>query len=200
MRMPVLILPMAGCSWFWFQGVANTSLIPLYVAQTPGLPESIVSLLLVVSTIGIAAGATAARWLEGRSAGRLLPYATLLIVTLPGLDIWLNGPMAEAQDIVRASVDFFVLAAGCGLYSVPLAAAVQQLTPDNERARFIGLNHTFNGIAMMVAGLTVLLLNIPWIGIELLFGIIAVISGGVAALALRSTLPALFAPSSYSVS
>lgn len=189
--LPVLLLPILGCSWFWFQGVLNTSLMPLYVAQTASLPESIVSVLLVASSLGVAFGAICARWLGDRSQARFLPAAALLIICLPGLDLWLRSPISGTADVVRSALDFFVLAAGCGLYAVPLATAVQQLTPDRERARFVGFNHTLNGIAMMLAGTVILLLNLPGVSVEAIFGLTALVSGAIAALALFYTLPAL---------
>lgn len=189
--LPALVLPMVGSSWFWFQGAANTSLMPLYVAQTPGLPESIVSILLVAASLGVAFGAICARWLGGGPHARFLPAAALSVICLPGLDLWLGGPITDSADIVRSAIDFFVMAAGCGLYAVPLATAVQMLTPDKERARFVGLNHTLNGLAMLASGLVVLLLNLPGMSVELIFGMTAVMSGVIAALALFHTLPAL---------
>lgn len=187
----VLLLPVFGCSWFWFQGAVNTSLMPLYVAQTPGLTESVVSVLLIASSLGIAFGAVCARWLSDRPVARLLPVAALLVICLPGLDLWLAGPIAGAADVGRSALDFFILAAGCGLYAVPLATAVQQLTPDGERARFVGLNHTLNGIAMMASSFAVLLLNLPGVSVELVFGLTALVSGIIAMLTLLSTMPAL---------
>jgi MFS family permease len=192
--LPALLLPVFGCSWFWFQGAVNTSLMPLYVAQTPGLPESIVSILLVASSLGVAAGAVCARWLEGGPVAKFLPPAALAVICIPGIDLWLGGPISDIADVVRPAFDFFILAAGCGLYVVPLTTAVQQLTPDGERARFIGLNHTLNGIAMMVSGFVVLLLNLPGMSVELIFGLTALVSGIVAASALLSTMPALAGP------
>ena len=188
---PAIILPVVGSSWFWFQGALSTTLMPLYVAQAGALPESAVSVLLIASSVGVATGAAAARWLAGRRLPAALPYLVFAITALPGLDLWWSGPVASSAGLMRASLDFFVLAAGCGLYAVPLGTAVQQLTPRMQRARFIGINHTMNGIAMICSGFAVLLLNLPMLSVPELFGWSALISGVVAALTLWATLPAL---------
>lgn len=153
---PVVVLPILGLSWFWFQGSLNTSLFPLYVAASPGQPESVVSLLLIASSLGVATGALLARWLAGRPQARYAPLLVGLVIALPGVDLWLAGPIRSDGGVWRAMLDFFVLAAGTGYFAVPLNAAIQGLTPASERARFVGINHTINGLALMASGAAIL--------------------------------------------
>jgi MFS family permease len=188
---PAVIFPIIGCSWFWFQGAVNTSLMPLYVAQTPSAPESIVSLLLVASSIGVAVGAIAARSLAGRGAPAWLPVVVFAVTVLPGIDLWIAGPLTDIWSSLRAAGDFLLLASGCGFYLVPLTTAVQQLTPDAERARFIAVNHTVNGIAMMAAGLVVLLLHLPFVSTTGIFAWTTLFSGAIAVAALLYTVPSI---------
>ncbi len=191
--LPAIVLPVLGCSWFWFQGALTTSLIPLYVADTQTLPESAVSLLLIATSLGVTVGAIAAHLLSQRRvpAPAWLGGIALAITALPGLDLWLAGTIAGKAGLWRALADIALVSAGCGLFVVPLGTAVQQLTPAGERARFVGINHTFNGLAMVLAGAGLLLLNAPMVSPSALFAASAIISGGVAALTMIKTWPAL---------
>lgn len=189
--LPAIVLPVLGCSWFWFQGAITTSLIPLYVEATGGVPESAVSLLLMGTSIGVTLGAIAAHLLSQRRMPAWLAVLALAMTALPGLDLWLAGDVAGEADLWRALADMVLISAGCGLFVVPLGAAVQELTPKEERARFVGINHTFNGLAMILAGAGLFLLNAPIVSPSTLFAASAIISGGVAALTMIKTWPML---------
>lgn len=190
-QLPAIILPILGCSWFWFQGTVSTSLIPLYVAEGGMLHESVVSVMLVAASLGVTAGAVAAHLLSRRSLPFWFPPAVLCVTAAPGLDLWLAAPLEDSVDLVRAVVDLTLISAGCGLFVVPLGAAVQHLTPPGERARFVGINHTCNGLAMILAGAALLLLNLPGISAATLFAGSALISGAVAAATMVKIWPRL---------
>ncbi|WP_196259652.1 MFS transporter [Pelagibacterium limicola] len=189
---PVVILPVVGCSWFWFQGAVNTTLFPLYVAASPDSAENVVSLLLIASGMGVAVGALGARLLAVRNTSAWLPVAVFAVVFLPGVDLWFAGPMQTSQGVMRAMFDLFLLAIGTGFYVVPLHAALQRLTPHDERARFIGVNHTFNGIAMIAAGFAVLLFGAVEMEIPAMFLLTTGTTGMIAAWTLSATLRALY--------
>lgn len=190
---PAIVVPVMGCSWFWFQGAVNTSLIPRYVADAQGVPESAVSLLLIATSVGVTLGAVIAHRLSRRTLSPWFASLALAITTLPGIDLWLAGPMSGPSELWRAALDIALISAGCGLFVVPLGTAVQQLTPPDERARFVGINHTFNGLAMILAGAAMLLLNLPFVSPTSLFAASALVSGSVAAVTLLTTWPMLIA-------
>lgn len=120
-----------------------------------------------------------------------LTALALAIRAVPCLDLWLAGQMAGQAGLWRALVDMASISAGCGLFVVPLGVAVQQLTPADQRARFVGINHTFNGLAMILAGAGLLLLNLPMVSPSTLFAASAIVSGGMAALTMIKTWPML---------
>lgn len=191
--LPAIMLPVLGCSWFWFQGAITTSLIPLYVAAAQGVPESAVSLLLIATSIGVTLGAIAAHQLSQQAIPAWFPAMAFAVTALPGLDLWLAGEMTGPAGLWRALGDIALMSAGCGLFVVPLGTAVQQLTPADERARFVGINHTFNGLAMILAGAAMLLLNLPMMSPSTLLAASAIVSGSVAALTITRTWPMLLA-------
>ncbi len=169
----------------------NTSLIPRYVADAQGVAESAVSLLLIATSVGVTLGAILAHVLSRLSLSPWYAPLVLASTALPGIDIWLTGPIVGAADLWRAVFDIGLISVGCGLFVVPLGTAVQQLTPAEERARFVGINHTFNGLAMILAGGALLLLNFPWVSASSLLAGSAIISGCVAALTMLKTWPSL---------
>lgn len=192
--LPAIVVPVLGCSWFWFQGAINTSLIPRYVADAQGVPESAVSLLLIATSVGVTVGAVIAHRLSRRSLSPWFALLALAITTLPGFDLWLAGPISGPSGLWRAALDIVLISAGCGLFVVPLGTAVQQLTPPDERARLVGINHTLNGLAMILAGAAMLLLNLQFVSPSSLFAASALVSGSVAAVTLLTTWPKLVAP------
>lgn len=153
----VLTLAVAGSSWFWFQGVFTITLLPLYVADQSGQSQALVSLLLVASTIGVAAGALLARLAEPCFGSRWLPVVVAVCIALPAFDL---GTAGAGAIVARQALDLAALSAGTGLFIVAVGMAVQVLSPLAERARFIALNHVFNGLAMLAAGSAVAILDV----------------------------------------
>lgn len=77
---------------------------------------------------------------------------------------------------------------GSGFYLVPLTAAIQRLTPVQERARFIGISHTLSGLSMCAAGLVILLYPAAGLSVTDIYALVALSTGIVAALSLFQTL------------
>lgn len=186
-RVPGIVAPLIGSSWFWFQGAAVTTLIPLYVAQSGQAPH-VVSILLLAPTAGVVIGAVCASPLLSRFPPLALALVLLPVIVLPGVDLWFMPALTGPYDIARATADLLVMAAGSGFYLVPLTTSIQRLTPPSERARFIGVSHTLSGLAMMCAGLAVLLLTATPLSVADIFLGTAILTGLVAAPCLLATL------------
>jgi len=190
-RVPLAIAPIAGISWFWFQGAVNTTLFPLYVKQAVGQPESLVVALFVVASAGVAAGALLCRMAGDRIQSASVPLLAFALAAISGADLGFNGLTSVPGSALRVLADIFLLAIATGFYIVPLAAALQAVAPETERARFIGLCNTVIGFAMILSGSTVILaLNLD-IEIGQMFFYGAVISGLIAFITLSNSLRAL---------
>lgn len=186
-RVPGIVAPLIGSSWFWFQGAAVTTLIPLYVAHSTRDPQ-VVSILLLAPTAGVVIGAISASLLLRRFRPATLCLALVPTIVLPGLDLWFMPALTGPYDIARATADLLVMAAGSGFYLVPLTAAIQRLTPPSERARFIGVSHTLSGFAMILAGLAVLLLTSTELRVVDIFLATTILTALLAATCLLATL------------
>lgn len=184
---PAIGWPLVGTCWFWFQGAACTAMIPLYVAAT-GQPAIHVALLLLASAGGVGLGAMLANPLLRRLDPLLLSLAIMPVMALSGLDFVLTPPLGDTTTIIRLALDAAIMSAGSGFYLVPLTSAIQQLTPPEQRARFVGISHTLSGLAMCGAGLSII--AYPHFGLSVtdLYLLLALVGAVVAALSLYYTL------------
>jgi len=155
-------------SWFWLVGVIALSLLPTLTKEQLGGTPQVVTLGLVVFTLGIAAGSvTAARLSRLRPNLALVPIGAMLM-GLFSLDLsWTaSGIVPGAQAVtptdvlttaagIRLVIDLFALAAAGGLFIVPSFAAVQAWAPIEKRARVVAAVNVLNAAFMTVASLSV---------------------------------------------
>ncbi|MFE1600222.1 acyl-[ACP]--phospholipid O-acyltransferase [Methylobacterium sp. ID0610] len=151
-------------SWFWLVGAVVLALLPAVVKGTFGGDESVVTTMLALFSVGVAAGSGLASWL---CAGRIVVLPTpiaALIMGLVSLDLaavaaQATPPAAPLSAIpflsrfegVRIAVDFALLAAAAGLFIVPSFAALQAWTPKAYRARVIAASNVLSA-ALIVLG------------------------------------------------
>ncbi len=151
-------------SIFWMAGALYISILPVVCLAVIGGNELVSTLFMTIFSIGVAAGALAANAvLRGRVSGRLAPVA-MLGMALFTLDLaWccrntevfneLSGPVALCGNTLfwRISGDLFALSLFGGLFSVPLKALLQKLSPPAQVARIIAALNVVNS-AFMAGG------------------------------------------------
>ncbi len=157
-------LSVLGLSWFWFVGA-------LFLAQLPGLVEDtlhgtpeVVTLLLIVFSLGVGTGSLLC---EGLSRGKvelgLVPFGSIGLSVF-AFDLFLStewhvpsadavGPLAVLADprCWRILLDLGLIGVFGGLYSVPLAAIIQHRSDPARRSRIIAGNNIVNAIFMVLA-------------------------------------------------
>jgi len=182
-----------GISWLWFFGsIFLTSFTP-FAHDVLGGDENVVTLLLAVFSIGIAAGALACERLSGRKVEiGLVPFGSIGI-TVFAVDLWLaTGGMAttELREIGayvrdtkqwRVMADLFLLALFSGFYSVPLYAVIQARAEPSHRARIIAANNIMNALFMIVASLMATTLLKAGLTLPQLFLVVGLMNAAVAA-------------------
>lgn len=157
-------LAILGNSWFWFLGA-------LFLAQLPGLVEDVlqgtpevVTLLLIVFSLGVGTGALLCERFGGRHIELgLVPFGSIGI-TFFAVDLWVatahyappgpsRGPGAILADAAawRMLVDLALLGAFGGLYSVPLDALIQHRSEPSKRSRIIAANNILNALFIVGA-------------------------------------------------
>ena len=158
-----VFLSVLGISWFWFYG-------SIFITQFPNLSkdilsgqESVVTLLLIVFSIGIGIGSLLCERLSGRKVEiGLVPFGSIGL-TLFGIDLNFalaahlqHEPMALAAFIRDAGhwrilADLFLIGLFGGFYIVPLYALIQIRSEPSHRSRIIAGNNILNALFMVAA-------------------------------------------------
>ena len=165
-RRQAVLRVVLSISWFWFLGAAFLALLPAYARDVLGADQSVLTVLLVAFSVGIAAGAVICHRLARGRIGLALPAVGALGIALLAVELWLATPArpfaAHGALIGRAAflagpagwrivIDFTLLAVFAGLYVTPLNALLQVLAPPGRRARFIAAASVVDALAMVAS-------------------------------------------------
>ncbi|SFL93306.1 MFS transporter [Marinobacter zhejiangensis] len=182
-----VLLSIMAISWFWFLGAAYLTQFPNFAQKELLGDESVVTLLLAIFTVGIALGSTLCERLSGhRVELGIVPIGSLGL-SLFGVDIYLNMPVATAAvdwwyvlthwEYQRIALDLLGIGLFGGLFIVPLYAFVQQETPEPKRARVIAALNVFNALFMVVSALLgVVMLGIIGLSIPEFFLVLSIMN------------------------
>ena len=161
-----------GISWFWFVGIAMLSIVPVYCKDLLKADESVVTLFLVLFSIGIGAGSILCERLSfKRTELGLVPIGSLGL-SLFAFDLFLVGqpPGSAAIGLMsitdflstapgkRISFDIFFFAMSGGFFTVPLYTFIQQKSNKELRSRVIAGNNILNALFMVASSLFLALL------------------------------------------
>lgn len=152
-----------GISWFWFYGAMFITQFPNLSKNVLAASEHVVTLLLIVFSVGIGVGSLLCERLSGRKVEiGLVPFGSIGL-TLFGVDLWLaaemhapHGPQglaAFASDPShwRMLTDLFLIGLFGGFYVVPLYALIQTRSDPAHRSRIIAGNNILNAVFMVAA-------------------------------------------------
>ncbi len=166
-------LTILGISWFWLVGAILLSLFPAIAGDLLKGDETVVTLFLVLFTVGIAIGSMLCnRLLKGQVSAIHAPFGALgiaifiadfsfaLINYQPANSGELIGGLAFLSDWshLRMMADLVGVALCGGIFIVPLYAILQARSADEDRSRTIAANNIVNAFFMtagagVVAGL-----------------------------------------------
>jgi 1-acyl-sn-glycerol-3-phosphate acyltransferase len=167
-----VFLSLLGISWFWFYGAMFLSQFPNYSKVVLGGNEHVVTLLLALFSIGVAAGSLLCERLSGHKVEiGLVPFGSLglsvfavdLFFATPGSVSHIDlgaGQFLMQPGAWRIALDLFLIGMFGGFYIVPLYALIQTRCPTSHRSRVIAANNILNALFMVVAaGLAVMALK-----------------------------------------
>ncbi len=162
---PQVFRALLGISWMWFFGAMFLSQFPSFAKEVLHGDAHVASLLLVLFSIGIGLGALMCETLSrGRVEIGLVPLGALGMSVF-AVDLYVaTRPLAEVplMDITtflahsahwRIMADLLLLSLFTGLYSVPMYAWVQLLSPANECGRIMAANNIINALFMIASAL-----------------------------------------------
>lgn len=148
-----VVLAILGVSWFWFMGGMLMAQLPNFVKETLGADEHVLTVLLVLFSIGIAAGGLLNnRLLKGRVEAVYVPLAALGM-TLFSLDLYFASGGVSGHLPPRVAFDITMIAVCGGLFVVPLNAIIQDRTPEDHRARVLAGSAIIDSLFMVASAL-----------------------------------------------
>ncbi|MDX1374710.1 MAG: MFS transporter [Burkholderiales bacterium] len=159
-----VFLSILGVSWFWFVGSMLVTQFPNLVRSVLGATESVVTLLLIVFSVGIGIGSLLCERLSGHKVEiGLVPFGSIGI-TLFGVDLFFSaaghtpapvGALEFARDPAnwRLLADLALIGVFGGFYIVPLYALIQSRSDAAHRSRIIAANNILNAVFMVSAAL-----------------------------------------------
>jgi 1-acyl-sn-glycerol-3-phosphate acyltransferase len=169
----VVFRSLLGISWMWFFGAVFLSQFPSFARGVLHGNEQVASLLLVVFSIGIGAGALLCEMLSRRHVEIGLVPLGAIGMSVFAIDLYFASralpPVAAASGLTlaefvgrpahwRVMADLGALSLFAGIYSVPMYALIQIRSRVTHRARIIAANNILNALFMIVSSIGVGLL------------------------------------------
>ncbi|MGH8729004.1 MAG: MFS transporter [Burkholderiales bacterium] len=168
-----VFLSMVGISWFWFYGATFLSQFPNYAKDVLGGNEQVVTIMLVLFSIGIGAGSLLCERLSGRKVEiGLVPFGSIGL-TLFGVDLFFAVPDTPPVELTGAAqflsqaaswriiFDLTLIGVFGGFYIVPLYALIQTRSEPSHLSRVIASNNILNAFFMVISALlAIILLNL----------------------------------------
>lgn len=162
----VVFRSLLGISWMWFFGAVFLGQFPSFARDVLHGNEQVASLLLVVFSVGIGAGALLCEMLSRRHVEIGLVPMGAIGMTVFSVDLYfasrglpqhtvaltLTQFMAEPAHW-RVLADLSLLSLFAGIYSVPMYALIQMRSQPTHRARIIAANNILNALFMIVSSL-----------------------------------------------
>ncbi|AQS40505.1 Major Facilitator Superfamily transporter [Shewanella psychrophila] len=162
-RTPSIWMAVLAISWFWFIGATYLTQFPNFAKLHLHAGATVVSLLLALFSIGIAAGSFLCDRMSFKQVELgLLPFG-LLGLTIFGIDLYWSVPSLNPVDVYTAGsfigesshyrlmFDLFMVGASGGLFIVPLYAFIQARTKEGECAQAIAANNIMNALFMVMS-------------------------------------------------
>jgi len=161
----VVFRSLLGISWMWFFGAVFLSQFPSFAKEVLHGNEQVVSLLLVVFSIGIGAGSLMCEMLSRRHVEIGLVPLGAIGMTVFSVDLYFasrglppSATLTLAQFVAvpghwRVMADLALLSLFAGLYSVPMYALIQLRAQATHRARIIAANNILNALFMIASSL-----------------------------------------------
>lgn len=141
----VFVAMMAG-SWFWFVGAFILSLLPVFCLRYLQSNEKLITIYLVVFSVGIGIGSFLSSYLSKRFSTVNVVLQGALIMTAALLVLVFCGPYLTISGFL-----LFLLSLGAGIYIVPLNTFIQEKSDVKVRSQVIAAYNISNSFFMVVS-------------------------------------------------
>jgi 1-acyl-sn-glycerol-3-phosphate acyltransferase len=186
-----VFLSILGISWFWLFGAAMLSLFPILSKDLIGGDEKLVSVLLSIFSVGIAAGSLLCEKLSRqRLELGLVPLGSIGISLFAGVFAWLcthihPGPVSTLDFLLSKvgmaiTLDLFLLSVFSGFLIVPLYTMMQERSSVESRSRVIAANNILNALFMVISSVALGMMLKAGVSIPMIVAILAGLNAVVA--------------------
>jgi 1-acyl-sn-glycerol-3-phosphate acyltransferase len=187
-----VFLSVLGISWFWFYGAAFVTQFPNLSRNVLAGSEHVVTLLLIVFSVGIGAGSLLCERMSGHKIEiGLVPFGSIgLTIFAADLYFALSGhgggaPVGLREFALdsgnwRILADLALIGVFGGFYIVPLYALIQTRSEKTHRSRVIAGNNILNALFMVAAAVLAIALFKAGLTIPQLFLVVALLNAAVA--------------------
>jgi 1-acyl-sn-glycerol-3-phosphate acyltransferase len=168
----VVFLAILGISWFWFYGAIVLAQLPMYAKNVINGSEDVVTLMLVLFSLGVGLGSLLCERMSGHKVEiGLVPFGSIGLTVFAADLFWVSPSFPAAHALTaaeflsqphgyRMAADLALIGLFGGFYIVPLYALVQQTAPKKVMSRVISANNILNAVFMVAAaGLAALCLS-----------------------------------------
>lgn len=184
-----VFLAIVAISWFWFIGASYLTQFPNFSKEYLGGSTQLVTLLLTLFSLGVAAGSLLCERLSGHKVELGIVPIGSLGMSVFGIDLWFaigQLQVTEAMSAMafiqqpqhwRMMADIALVSVFGGLFVVPLQALIQQRSDDKNRAQIIAANNVLNALFMVASAVIgMLLLGVLGLSIGDYFLILAIMN------------------------
>ncbi|MBB1489122.1 MFS transporter [Oceanospirillum sediminis] len=161
-----VFLSIVAISWFWFIGASYLTQFPGFSKEYLGGSTQLVTLLLTLFSLGVAAGSLVCDKLSGHKVELGIVPIGSIGMSIFGIDLWfaldqlnISQTMTITEFISqpahwRLMLDITLVSAFGGMFVVPLQALIQQRSDDKNRAQIIAANNVLNALFMVASAVT----------------------------------------------
>ncbi|ELR64940.1 1-acyl-sn-glycerol-3-phosphate acyltransferase [Photobacterium marinum] len=184
-----VFLSILAISWFWFIGATYLTQLPNFAKEFLGGNPQLVTLLLTVFSVGIAAGSLICEKMSGGKIELGIIPIGALGISIFGFDLYFACQQLVTEkgmtvtaflnhgENIRLLADLALVSASGGIFVVPLNALIQQRSEEKSRAQTIAANNVMNALFMVLSAVVaVLVLNVLGLSILQLFLMISVLN------------------------
>lgn len=169
-QQPAIWIAIIAISWFWFVGATYLTQFANFSRVHLNGDATVVSLLLVLFSVGIALGSMLCTRLSRQRVEIGVVPLGLLGLWIFGVDLYYAIPPMTAQPLMSVSdflsqpnhyrllLDLLCIGISGGVYIVPLYAFVQARAVPSQRAQMIAANNILNALFMVISAILAMVL------------------------------------------
>lgn len=207
-RRKSVFLSVVGISWFWFLGVTYLTQLPAFVKEYFYGDSSVVTLFLVIFSVGIAVGSILCEKLSRRRIELgIVPFGSIgltvfgtMLYFYSGIDVQFKPESTMSLNYTEVLAYFeakmsifclFMIGVFGGFYTVPLYALIQKRTEPEHRSRVIAANNMLNALFMVLSAVFAIALLSSGFALHELFLAIAIL-GALVSIYIYNRVPEFF--------